>query len=126
MKLSIDVGDNITRLLEKLAAQIGVTADKIFPWYVKQAIIEGYAGIIIWAVMTTIFTVLFGVLFKKSGGGRNGESHLSVLLIVGIVLLLCIAYTPLLSAWISKILNPEYAATTRLLAQIARLEPKTR
>lgn len=43
MNTQIDVGKDIADLLEKLAQQIGTTVDKVFPWLITQAQIEGYA-----------------------------------------------------------------------------------
>jgi len=45
--VSVDVGQNITGLLEKLAVQMGTTVDKVFPWYVNQAYIEGCTTILL-------------------------------------------------------------------------------
>ena len=39
--VSIDLGKNMTMLVQQLASQIGVMADKVFPWYIKQSVLEG-------------------------------------------------------------------------------------
>lgn len=51
---SIDIGDNITSLIEKLAQKMGTAADQVFPWYVKQQIIEGY----LWGFLSSGFLIL--------------------------------------------------------------------
>jgi hypothetical protein len=52
---TVDLGNNVSSLLQKLADKIGITVDKIFPYYVKQAKIEGYTILI---TVLTIFTLL--------------------------------------------------------------------
>ena len=47
----VDIGQNLTSLLERLAQQIGTTADKVFPWYVQQAYIEGVTTLVAVAVL---------------------------------------------------------------------------
>lgn len=49
------VVDKVAGLLEKMAGKIGVAADKVWPWLVKQQYIEGATSV-----------VTFGVLFVLS------------------------------------------------------------
>ena len=44
--VSIDLGKNTTELLEKLAQSLGMTVEKIFPYYVKQQAIEAYTALV--------------------------------------------------------------------------------
>lgn len=55
---SVDIGTNITGLLEKLAVQLGTTADKVFPWYAQQQVIEGYTNLI-----SILFFIILGLFF---------------------------------------------------------------
>lgn len=73
LKASIDVGQNLTQLLEKLAKQIGTTADKVFPWYVGQSIIEGYTFFALLCIALIIGSVLLITSYKKERVDRNGD-----------------------------------------------------
>jgi hypothetical protein len=67
--VALDVGENITMLIEKLAAQIGTTVDQIFPWYVKQQVVEGYTAVAIVLGFLALSAILIMVgigLFARS------------------------------------------------------------
>ena len=123
-EINLDVGDNITKMLENLSHQIGTTADKIFPWYVKQAIIEGWMFLICNILALTVGIVLIRTCCKKANWERGNLSQ--TLTIVGFVLVL-IAFPMLLFGLghaVSCIINPNYAALHQLTADLSMLTGK--
>jgi len=124
VQASIDIGNNLTVLLEKLATQIGVTADKIFPWYVKQAIVEGWIFIVFWLIGTILSVVLLVISFKRVKF-TNGDPNkwFAGCLTGGILAFIYLIALMASISFISGLINPEYAAMTRLIKQLSQLKP---
>jgi len=121
LNASIDIGDNVTKLLTELAGKIGTTADKVFPWYVKQAVIEGWTFIFAISFVLFIGTALIVLSWRKATfDHNNGPNRYGVFLIIGIVFVsLAFIIGVLASTWAAgNILNPEYAAMSTLLGQL--------
>ena len=123
MNATIDVGSNLTALLERLAAQVGTTADKIFPWYVQQQVIEGWVA----AGISTIVAVAAVLLLRhfKTADFERGN-HSAVYAVIGCVLAGTLTLVTLVTAphTISKILNPEFHAMRDLSHDVGRLVGK--
>ena len=66
MDITLDVGSEISSLLQKLADQIGVTVAQIFPWYVQQAWLEGVLFVALLLSFWAIFIPLFSVAAKRA------------------------------------------------------------
>lgn len=62
---SVDIGKNLTGLIEKLAAQIGTTADKVYPWYVQQAYLEGVTTLVTIAIVIPILSITFALAVRS-------------------------------------------------------------
>ena len=126
MKVELDVGQNITSLLERLAAQVGTTADKVFPWYVQQAHNEGVTSLIaisvILLLLLTVFLVSLIVMLRKSD---IAEPVIAICGISGIALLIvgAIGIAEGVEA-ARKIMNPNYYAMTMMTRDIGRLAGK--
>lgn len=117
----IDVGNNVTALVEKLAGQIGTTADKVFPWYVQQAQVEGWTTIMALAVALVVFGFVFVILVWKADYEKgNAPAVLSV--ISGIALAFTVAgvFFDGTEA-VRKIQNPSYYAMTMMTRDIGRM-----
>lgn len=118
---SVDIGNNITALLEKLATQIGVTAEQIFPWYAKQSVIEGYMFFVV-AIPLFISGVIISSLFWKKADWKNGNEYLVITVVaVAITAISGMALAGESVESVSKILNPEYHAMSSLMADLGRL-----
>lgn len=121
----IDVGNNITALLEKLAAQIGTTADKVFPWYVKQQVLEGY----IWMSLSLSALFLGAILaitsWKKADFNGSGNRH-SMLAWFGVILFVFGLVFSVFGAKgaITQIVNPNYYALKSMTSDMAKLVGK--
>jgi hypothetical protein len=121
---TIDVGKNLTSLVEKLAQHIGTTADKVFPWYVQQAHNEGVTTLVAIAVVVVIvgFIFLAGVLMWVRGEKDVSEfggfvTGLSGLALCGVFLIGSIEGVEAAR----KIMNPNYYAMTAITRDIGRL-----
>ena len=121
---SVDIGQNLTGLVTKLAEQIGVTADKVFPWYVKQQVIEGWCMILIPAVvfLACLFTFIVGVRLSRHTKTDDVGTPLKI---IGGVCCVCAFFMSVasFSDAISRIKNPEYHATKAFLADVGNLVP---
>jgi len=123
IKATADIGDNLTRLIERLAQQIGVTADKIFPWYVQQQIIEGWVALAIICVTLVVGSVLINSTKHKKLQSDGELNKTFFVLIVGVLMTVlgCLGLATTGSKLTAKILNPQYAATQALIKDIAQL-----
>lgn len=122
MDVTLDVGKNITGLIQQLATQIGVTADKVFPWYVKQSMIEGYSFFIISMVIVIIaLTFLFVSTFKRfSGDTKSALAAISGVLFFFVLFANCLGG----AEHYSKIANPEYHAMKQMTYHIGKMTGK--
>lgn len=115
---SVDVGKNVKELLEKLAAQLGVTIDKVWPWLVKQQIISGWSRIIIWMIFTAIFSVSLKIFARKE---KQTDDYFFAMVVDATLLICCVAIGLLGgSTAIAQILNPEYAALKDLMSMVGK------
>lgn len=123
---AIDVGPNLTELLQQLATQIGVTADKVFPWYIKQQVIDGWTtGAAL--LMALFIAAAFTLLLKKHTSAEDrvyGSGLYPIttcfIFITFIILLVGMYSAPSVA---TKIMNPEYHATQALVSDLAKLRP---
>lgn len=121
---SIDVGDNITGMLERLAAQIGTTADKVFPWYAQQAILEGVTALAFLGFFWIVFIVALAISFRKADFD-DGNRYAVVTAIAGIGIFFCMVGTVIDGAdSVRKIMNPNYYAMKMMTQDIGRLVHK--
>lgn len=114
--ISLDTGENITRLLEKLAQTIGTTVDKVFPWYVKQQIIEGwcYLGGCFLSLMVGITLLLIAKKVHSEDGDEIPYLIVGALItVVGFIALVIGGAT-----FMSQIINPEYHAMKEIIRQL--------
>jgi putative Mn2+ efflux pump MntP len=118
---SIDIGQNVTSLIEKLAHQIGTTVDKVFPWYVKQQVMEGWMYIITAVLAILLGWMMFAISFKKADFDE-GNRYIAPA-ITGLILLAfgCVFLLSGLSSSVTKICNPEYHALTAMTADMVKL-----
>ena len=125
--VSVDLGKNTTELLEKLAQSLGMTVEKIFPYYVKQQVVEAYTYISISLAFFLIGVILFTMGYCWGQKHKWDEEHiLDYIFAVGGGIVLVggtIATAVNTHIGIPKILNPEYHAIHQIIADIALLKP---
>jgi uncharacterized membrane protein len=118
---SVDIGKNITELLEKLAGQIGTTADKVFPWYVTQQVIEGTMLLATSCIAFIIGMLLMCLSFKKADWNRGNRYSAFVVVgafIAGLAFMVFIIGLP---TSVAQIINPEYYALKSMTCDMAML-----
>lgn len=139
VKTTVDVGQNtkelleqgggaISRIIEELAKTLGMTVDRIFPYYVKQAVIEGYVGLIAWAGFQIVSLIIAGValklyfVFDEKGhdDARIGAAAACVIALIIFAIALIVGAAQM-STWVSMIKNPEYAAIHQLINDASKL-----
>jgi len=121
MEGKIDVGQNTVELITKLAHQIGTTADKVYPWYVKQQYIEGLFFIITTSLFFIISVFLCTVAWEKADfvDGNQETAVFILAMIIAAITLIIFAFMGIDA--ISKIFNPEYHAIHCMINDLARL-----
>ena len=115
---SIDVGKNTQALIEKLAAQIGVTVDKVWPWLVQQQVLEGWTSL-----AATLLAVVIGIVLLGVGRRillKTSEDLCVPFFVIGGVIFMIAAIAVFFHGPISvqQILNPEYAALKDLIGMV--------
>jgi hypothetical protein len=124
IKASVDVGQNITSMLERLAQQIGTTADKVFPWYVQQAIVEGWTTLGSLAIASVVIGTICGIAIWRADYDKGNPAAL-VSVISGFVLFFALLGTVFEGPdAVRKIVNPNYYAMTMMTRDIGRLVGK--
>ena len=120
----VDIGQNLTSLLERLAQQIGTTVDKVYPWYVQQAYLEGLTTLIAIAVVIPLLIVGGVACYKKSGDNWNEFNvfqPLSLALAVGAFVALLVAAREVPQS-ARMMLNPNFYAMKMLTTDIGRMQ----
>lgn len=119
--MKFDIGSETAALLEALARQTGTTVEKIWPWYVQQAQIEGWVFVVVLVTSALVGLVLFLANVRRADWYK-GDLR-AVASIIGLVILfICtIFFTLNAQSSISQILNPEYAAMNALTQHIGHL-----
>lgn len=121
VEASVDIGNNLTSLLERLAQQIGTTADKVFPWYVQQAYLEGVTALVVLAIFLCILVPIFVVCAKKFNIEEFSIANIGAA-VSGFALLLCLVIGGVEGAdAVRKIVNPNYYAMQMLTRDVGRL-----
>ncbi|MFA5898011.1 MAG: hypothetical protein WC829_02740 [Hyphomicrobium sp.] len=117
---TVDVGKNATALLERLASQIGVTVEKVWPWLVKQQVVEAWGGVVTIALVLVVGAALFVGGWRAGKRAERGEDAWIGFCIAGCVVgaigffVACRAGALLFAA----IVNPEYAALRELMQMV--------
>ena len=123
--MTIDIGSNITGLIQKLATQMGVAVEKVFPIYVKQSLIEGYTdlSIILIGNLIVICAIIFLSLKRQKmneNEANSGDMFLRFACVV--IFLLNAIFSAGYPTIISQILNPEYHAFQKITKDISRIK----
>jgi len=121
--MEIDIGKNMVELLDKLAVNIGTTADNIFPWYLNQQLIEGVAFIVILLSLSILCFCVAYIHHKKSDYTQNCWQFTEYMALVPFILgvLSCFILAIGGTVAISQIFNPEYYAFKTLTKDLSRL-----
>lgn len=120
-KVELDIGKNMIDLMEKLANQIGTTLDKVYPWFVRQQIIEGLCWIVIPSLLIFLFLILLKKNFRKADWDDMNINALVSVLSITLILIFGILLLIKLPNFLPQILNPNYYAIQDMSTMIGRL-----
>lgn len=122
MKASIDLGENVTNLLEKLAVQIGTTTDKVFPWYVKQQVIEGWCWLTISGGVFLVGLIIALSCIRPSLNKKDPEPYITVIIIAAMASVVGLLFFLFgMGGAVTQITNPEYHALRALTSDLSKL-----
>ncbi len=133
----VDVGDNtanliekagvgVSALLEKLVDKIGIAADAIFPWYVKQQVIAGWCHLVFYAFALIVGFFIMKISYNKNLMDKAGDPTKHGWLwefgfySAAIAMILLFIY---FSDSVSMIINPEYHAMKSIVSDLAKIRP---
>lgn len=121
VEASVDVGTNLNSLLERLAQQIGTTADKVFPWYVEQAYLQGVTTL--WAIglALVIGAVVILLTHRKADFGNGNSAAVLCGCAMPVLALALLAAFVLGPQQVRKIINPQFYAMTMLAEDIGKM-----
>lgn len=121
MEMTVDVGNNIASLVERLAQQIGTTADQVFPWYVHQAYLQGVTSLASMLLALVIAVAVFVPSFRRADFDEGNRATVLSVISGGIILLslaTCFVTGP---QQVRKMLNPQFYAVTMLAEDIGKM-----
>lgn len=121
---SVDVGKNIAQLLQQLADKIGTTVEQIFPWYVKQQVIEGTVFILVSSLAIILGMIMILLSYKKMNWKVDDGHELPNMTFVAGCIIAFVALCVLLinlPGDICKIMNPNYYALKALTSDMSKL-----
>ncbi len=121
--ITVGVGKNVTILLNNLASQIGTTTKQIFPWYVKQQVLDGYIYLTVCTVTLILGISMVLICYKKSDSRMLDSRILNSIIILSCIFSM-IAFIFLISGAstsITGIINPNYSALKSLTHDMSRL-----
>ena len=120
-------GTAVTKIMEGLAKSLGMTVEKIFPYYVKQTYIEGTTSIIVWggfevsclsfAVILLILSSMYGKKGDDDFKSACGAFSAIVFVIFGLGLIIGTIHLP---HWITMVKNPEYVAIQSMIQDASK------
>lgn len=123
VEATVDVGNNLTSLIQQLAQQIGIAADKVFPWYVQQAYLQGITTAVALVLAVVVFGVLFTLVVKKADWDSEGWIAASVF--SGVVFAIAVGSAFVCGPQqVRKMLNPQFYAVTMLAEDIGKMRGK--
>ena len=112
--------DKVTQYLDKISAKIGVGIGSIWPWLVKQQIVDAWYSFAMFIISFLISSFLISIFFKNKKKWENDECW--ILFVVGYSMtlssLLSIVALVCWFKYFPAIFNPEYAALMDLINKI--------
>jgi uncharacterized membrane protein YhaH (DUF805 family) len=126
--VAVDLGKNTTELIMKLAQAMGTTADKIFPWYVRQEYIGGIVALAISILALVLLGMAAAVSYKRAYDSHRDEYRNfweipALILTLAFILTACFVCLGMPSM-VTSVVNPEYGAVHTMLRDIAQLKGK--
>jgi GMP synthase-like glutamine amidotransferase len=128
--VSLDLGKNFTELIEKLAQSIGTTADKVFPWYVKQEYIGGIAALTISVLALVLLGMAAVISYKRAYAFHQDEYEyrnfweipaiICTMAFIVALFFVCLG----MPIMVTSVLNPEYGAVHAMISDIAKMTGK--
>jgi len=119
---SVDIGNNTKELLQQLADKVGLTAEQVWPWYLKQQIIDAWVSIgwaSFWVIISLANLLISRYFFKNDS--ENAGVLCIICFFVAFVLTIVVFGV---NSPIDHLLNPEYHAMQALVADIAKIAGK--
>lgn len=113
--MELDIGKNTKELLEVLATKLGITIEQIYPYFIKQQIIEGYIFFFMVALCSIISIIIIKLNYHKADfDDPNKHAIFTIigLIALGMTTIVIVCGT---STMLSGILNPEYNAIREML-----------
>lgn len=111
---------NISEVLEKLAEQLGITVVNIYPYFIKQQIIEGYMFIFLTLFVMIVSGVIVKTNYDKAVWGDDILDKHAILILLATVVLCAsiIVFLIEITAAVSKIINPEFGAINKIVSLV--------
>ena len=115
--------DKMADVLDKLATRLGVSVEHIWPYLVKQTVVNWWVGIIISLLIFIAALVPLKYIIKKGNKSREGTFNdwtpSYILLLAGDIIILGASFAHVIYflATISTILFPEAATIRQLMGR---------
>lgn len=121
-RMDLELGERTISIFEKLANQIGTTVENVFPWYVKQQLLEGWLFLGIFLLIIIVCFIIISKTYSKATFSPEPDRYgiasiISIFCLIFIlIVLLCIAPEVL-----TKIINPKLLALQEIIIDARKL-----
>lgn len=126
--VAVDIGPNTTEMLEKLASQLGMTVEQVWPFFVKQAVVSGTVAVslILVALLVSGLSFAWGVreltrISSETSKIHDDAARISAAVGGSLFALSVFAAVCGLPIALPKLFNPEFWAIKELVRQAATL-----
>jgi len=120
MNVSIDVGNNTAQMLKGLADKLGLTVQQVFPYFVKQEIINGIEGVL--AYLLFVLLSLVGLRWAQKEYKKNPVEEFEFIRFFCVCLLIVSTIIFILGNSIGEIVNPQYYAIKDIVQFAAHMK----
>lgn len=116
-----DIANKCLEMLKQLATQIGTTIDKLYPLFIKQAIVESWVHVIIYIALFLIIIALTIIAVKLIKNCFDDDIEMFVILTeFFLIIILIIYFFKTITTTVTGFVNPEYLALQNIIQQLSQ------
>lgn len=117
-------GETVVKMIEELSKSLGMTGEKIFPYYVKQVYVSGVAKLITYTAFEVVCLLLaFAIYLYAVNHKKETGFAIAIFIIFVLGLILGVFFIP---DWVTMVQNPEYHAIQEIMTDAGKIWTATK